>query len=170
MSRDMKRPLKRLKGWRKTDGFDVGFMKVSQLYVYDPIFLKIKIYAKEHHRWIIGIVVAVLAVPTGVYLQKQAASISQTSKNYYLPHLKNVANNPKDADCWGSLSSMRHDAFRCAVGNVIYDPCFKKTNFESKLVGCPETPNGPEHVFTFTTNEKQATIPEIFDSSKNSSL
>lgn len=40
--------------------------------------------------------------------------------------------------CWtGSLADARNDAFRCMVGNAIYDPCFTNQTIKNSHVLCP---------------------------------
>jgi hypothetical protein len=40
--------------------------------------------------------------------------------------------------CWtSSLSEARPDAFRCFVGNYIYDPCFANETISTNFVLCP---------------------------------
>jgi hypothetical protein len=43
------------------------------------------------------------------------------------------------ADCWtGSLSTLRADAFRCSLDNMIHDPCFLSS--ETMILACPDDP------------------------------
>jgi hypothetical protein len=42
-------------------------------------------------------------------------------------------------DCWtGSLSTLRADAFRCSLGDIIHDPCLLST--EEMILACPDDP------------------------------
>jgi len=42
-------------------------------------------------------------------------------------------------DCWtGSSSTLRADAFRCGLDDMIHDPCFLST--EAMILACPEDP------------------------------
>jgi|GEM_PF-714853 len=50
--------------------------------------------------------------------------------------------------CWThSLTNHRSDAWRCMVGNQIFDPCFVKTYVSRNKVICPQTPWSSEAVW-----------------------
>ena len=91
----------------------------------------VKEYAAKHHTWIIGILVALLAIaiPSTLTLLQQNGYFDKTTTAYYYvadyKGSQDDAPNLKVADCWiQSLSSVRSDAYRCVSDNSIMDPCF----------------------------------------------
>ncbi len=109
-------------------------------------------YLKKNYQWIIGtllglvaILVAIIVVPWGINLARDAeaakekAILKSTSTYYFTPQTKVETAGIKDgADCWESISSNRSDAYRCSVGNLIYDPCFYQTTWN--YADCPPSP------------------------------
>ena len=52
--------------------------------------------------------------------------------------------NTKEGHCWtSSIAAPRADAWRCMVGNEIFDPCFESTDREA-VVCMPDPPKGEE--------------------------
>ncbi len=109
-------------------------------------------YFKTHYQWIIGTLVAIIAilvgiiiVPWGVNLNQKAEDaresqrLKTTAAYYYLPHSKVKLAEVKDnAKCWESIASTRSDAYRCILDNLIYDPCFYAADWG--IVDCPQNP------------------------------
>jgi hypothetical protein len=59
------------------------------------------------------------------------------SSGLIVPHVRVVSGY-----CWTqSGTSGRYDAWRCFVGNFIYDPCFSSPLQNAKVVVCPHPPN-----------------------------
>jgi hypothetical protein len=59
-----------------------------------------------------------------------------TGTGLIVPHVRVAAGY-----CWTeSLTSARYDAFRCFVGNYIYDPCFSSPVPTDDVVVCPTDP------------------------------
>ena len=51
----------------------------------------------------------------------------------------------EQGECFsGSAFVMRSDAWRCTVGNLIYDPCFSDPTGPATLVACPDSPESPK--------------------------
>lgn len=72
----------------------------------------------------------------------------KTEEKYFVPategEIKKLLKSSDVADCWtSSLSTNRNDAYRCAVNNLIHDPCYVQgshlsTNFGiDDIVSCP---------------------------------
>jgi len=102
----------------------------------------IKKYITIHHRWIIGILVALL-IPLLIYaLLKYDNERPKTEAYYFVPSDNDIQISSKKADCWtASISSIRSDAYRCSVDNGIHDPCFIDPFHESEdAVICPSNP------------------------------
>ena len=85
---------------------------------------------------------------------------SNTEVFHFVPSpMLNTEDNLEYADCWTrSLASDREDAFRCMVGNLIYDPCFVNSFSKNKLV-CPDHP--PEESFNFNVEINESKIGDI---------
>lgn len=97
-------------------------------------------YFSRNHQWIIGILIAII-IPLVIYALQKNDSINLETKAYYFVNYQQRtydAQKLKAASCWtSSISSNRSDAFRCSVGNYIYDPCFAGS---SDIISCPSDP------------------------------
>ncbi len=99
-------------------------------------------YVAKNHRWIIGTLIAVV-IPLVIYSLQKSDTEKFETKTYYYTNSNNGSNTSdlKKADCWiTSLSSNRSDAFRCSVGNGIYDPCFEDPIGDESIISCPSEP------------------------------
>lgn len=57
-------------------------------------------------------------------LARAVARLEPTRVTYFYP--SSVVRATASGYCWtGSLAASRSDAWRCATGNIIYDPCFE---------------------------------------------
>ena len=103
-------------------------------------------YILAHHRWIIGIIVAV-AIPFVIYFLNLPY---KTTTYYFATEYSGKSQdkiNLSQIDCWvHSLSSNRPDAFRCMINDVIKDPCFMDPN-DPTIVVCPLNPYGENEYF-----------------------
>jgi hypothetical protein len=132
---------------------------------HNPIIRKWKKYVKENHRWVIGIVITIIAIPLAAVAQNYFNRALTTSQYYYVPKaLSKDQQNLPEAGCWSSIASNRNDAYRCSHASRIYDPCF--TEISRSYVACPESPKGEERIFKLTLsqevkndNESAALIP-----------
>lgn len=115
--------------------------------------MKIRSYLVQHHRWVIGICVPLVTAILIAYVQIIASKPLLTNQYYYTPKsiTGNLASIPK-ADCQEPNSVNRNDAFRCFVGDHIYDPCF--ANVDGTYVVCPDTPYGKEQVYALHRTDK----------------
>ncbi|GCF11324.1 hypothetical protein [Dictyobacter arantiisoli] len=69
------------------------------------------------------------------------AALKSTTVNHFFP--SGVRSDPAQAgNCWEtSLADPRPDAWRCIVGNTIYDPCFSALQQKSYVI-CDANPAG----------------------------
>lgn len=104
-------------------------------------------YISRNYKWLIGTIVAIF-IPLLVYqLENNSQSPVKTNIYYYAGSGNNseILGN-KEAECWNmSLSSSRSDAYRCAVDNAIYDPCFEDQVTDFRIVSCPISPYKKEY-------------------------
>jgi hypothetical protein len=82
-----------------------------------------------------AVAVATLGLPTC------AAAHSKTTATIFRAFTSNgtptIHTRSKSGYCWtGSLTAVRNDAWRCFVGNYIYDPCFSSSHAHG-IVVCP---------------------------------
>lgn len=134
-------------------------------------FSIVKDYLRRNHIALIGIIIGVLAivvaiivVPWGIFIQKELNESNITNEYYYVTRttIKDLR-GLEVANCWvHSISSNRSDAYRCVHENIIYDPCFKNDIQNSSIVACPDTPNGSEEVFIFNS-EIDETASKMFN-------
>jgi hypothetical protein len=83
----------------------------------------------------------ILVFVSGVFVPISAASPVATKVIRFSP-LGIRGSLDKPADCWEtSLAAPRADAWRCIVGNIIYDPCFS-TQGQKNYVICDVNPAG----------------------------
>lgn len=93
---------------------------------------------------LVGLCLALLLgmLPFGGYtpLAKALARVQPTLVTYFYPSSEVQAK--ASGYCWiGSLAASRSDAWRCATGNIIYDPCFEPVASRSgSLVICDPNP------------------------------
>ena len=120
----------------------------------------------ERRRWIIGtsftllgILVAILVVPWGAWLEKESTASTgdkinvHTEVYFFRPTLKIDNNDVLDgSSCQDSLSSNRADAYRCFVDNAIFDPCFLQDGID--YLDCPRAPTQHLILTTKTTLSK----------------
>jgi hypothetical protein len=65
------------------------------------------------------------------------STVPPTAVHAYSP--SHPSGTPKNGDCWtNSIASNRPTAYRCMVGNNIYDPCFQSSS--STVVVCDANP------------------------------
>lgn len=82
------------------------------------------------------------AAVTAMFLQSSVAcaagiAVARTKVVAVKPVAMKVRSTVR-GHCWtNSIASRRSDAFRCMVGNEIYDPCF---SIDAKKVACPTDP------------------------------
>jgi hypothetical protein len=65
----MSRITKRFNGWRKIKNLDLGFIKTKDLYAYDPITPKLKLFIKKEYKWLITTIIALLALIFAIILK-----------------------------------------------------------------------------------------------------
>ncbi|GHO78631.1 hypothetical protein KSD_64020 [Ktedonobacter sp. SOSP1-85] len=73
-------------------------------------------------------------------LARAVARVEPTLVTYFYP--SSTVQATASGYCWiGSLAASRSDAWRCATGNIIYDPCFEPVASKSgSLVICNPNP------------------------------
>ena len=70
--------------------------------------------------------------------------------------------------CWEqSHADNRKDAWRCMVGNKIYDPCFVKSHGEKKQAVCPNSPWQSEAILITVENSLNPATHKSLDMSKD---
>jgi hypothetical protein len=91
-------------------------------------------------RWVVVTFVA-LAVIGYLPALADAETTSATIYQAFTPHgFVKLHTRSKAGYCWvGALSTSRRDAWRCFVGNNIYDPCFSSARYPG-FVLCPDEP------------------------------
>jgi putative hemolysin len=84
-----------------------------------------------------------------------SAAVAATQVITYVPGPP--TGQPQEGICWtNSLAVWREDAWRCAVGNEIYDPCFssgRRSSSEGESVICGADPVTPTVSFLLTLTE-----------------
>ena len=98
----------------------------------------------------IGLGVFVLAALVAIQCRAAGQMPTQTEIIRYTP-AQSVA-NPRDGRCWTtSIAIPRPDAWRCMVGNEIFDPCFSLA--DGKAVECGANPAGGKAGFRLNLTE-----------------
>ncbi len=94
------------------------------------------------------LVLQVLATLTFLAPTQSAADVTETQVIVYAPGPP--TGDPQEGSCWtSSLAVWREDAWRCMVGNDIYDPCFSSGD----SVTCGASPVPPTDGFPLTLTE-----------------
>lgn len=100
-----------------------------------------------------AVIVTLIAEPWGVKLATQADleresnTLRKTSTFYFTPtYTVKSAYILDGAECQTSLSSTRSDAYRCFVGDAIFDPCFIQTGIG--YMDCPDKPDQHNRILT----------------------
>ena len=94
------------------------------------------------------LVLQVLSTLTFMPPAQPPVTITETQVITYTPGPP--AGEPREGSCWtNSLAVWREDAWRCTVGNDIYDPCFSSDG----SVICGASPITPTTSFTLTLTE-----------------
>jgi hypothetical protein len=141
-----------------------------------PMIKKLKEYIQKHYQWIIVVLLAIIAilatilvVPWGIGLanradlEKENNSLRKTATFYFTPtYTVKTADILDGAECQTSLSSTRSDAFRCFLGDAIFDPCFIQTGIG--YMDCPSKPNEHNRILTVSKLTKD---PQLQESSKD---
>lgn len=79
-----------------------------------------------------------------------AGAVTETEVISYQPGAP--SGDPQSGNCWtSSLVLPRADAWRCMVGNQIYDPCFAETGVESVVCGADPATDSTGFLLTLTS-------------------
>lgn len=169
-------------------GDDESFEKTGQevyLYVYDLNTSSQILIAKSsatafNPEWVGGYVLEYNDPSSndGKRIRKSISLDEATKIIQYIP--KDFPSEIKEGRCWvNSIPVQRTDAWRCMVGNIIYDPCFV-VNGKENLV-CDSYPNSNSGAFslklteplpniTYGSEENWAWIIELADGSSCSPI
>lgn len=106
-------------------------------------------------RWLIALLVVlivgasfVIGRETSTKSANQATPLLRTSVKFATPWTQSATLSTQEkvtsrvsGSCWtGSLAVVSSDAWRCAAGNAIYDPCFSSFSFKPTDVACMNSP------------------------------
>lgn len=88
----------------------------------------------------------------------EAERNAKTTVVYYSASTSDRILYPKGDRCWGSLLSIRFDAYRCTIGNSLLDPCFWVEEYndpDKAFFSCPDSDSKSDNDLILFVNEEQ---------------